>query len=759
MNLTENPFTYFNELDPKGEVWAKPEGISLHAHSIQVAQIANKIVENLYLHNRYKDYKDDFKKLVVLTAYIHDAGKSDKRWQEYVKNKNIERSPVPHPLFSLPVAKQFLEENFETKNPIATSFFIKLALISIATHHSRLTNERYEEYKDWSPRYSLLLPSDQRPYNLFNKAREDFLSSEVISPKDRRYLYVMLNGILSLADWIASIPSAEYQSLNKGTLDNNLNTYFLRKGISPYSYQEKARSISGNLLIQLPTGGGKTEASLFWLAGSESNKLFYTLPTVTTVDAMRRRFEDIFGKQYVSFSHHLLEISLIEEERLNKSELFVQKYLLRPVAVTTIDRILLNLMNYKRYTVSEVMLNNATLIIDEIHSYSPFTFSLIIEALRYLKEYHNTKICVMSATLPQLIKNFILDLYEKDKTIISPLLSKKETEEIYKNKKRTKVEPLYKGKTIEENVPSLIVRLLKEERKILIVVNTVSKAQEIFEILEKMKRKKQIQTQLILFHSRFTYGDRYKKLKELENLERLLNKNYKEKLILVATQIVEVSLDIDFDVLITEIAPIDAIVQRAGRVNRKGEKGRGSVYVFDVKDEENGYLPYKKEQIRCTRELLIDSKVESELDYLNMNEKFYDKLKPFFEQALSEHKLEEFLEQIYEKGGIDKAVATRDGFLTVPVIPICFKDKIEEIQKEFKEVNKKIQEARNEKERERFKNKQLELSAERAKYFVPITFYNVKDTLVQIEQTPFVHLDYDSIYGVKARKEYKACII
>ena len=182
------------------------------------------------------------------------------------------------------------------------------------------------------------------------------------------------------------------------------------------------------------------------------------------------------------------------------------------------------------------------------------------------------------------------------------------------------------------------------------------------------------------------------------------------------------------------------------------------MYIFDVKDEEKGWLPYGKQHIEYAR-MIIKNKVQSELDYLNMNEKFYDKLRTFFEQELSEKKLNEFLKQIYEKGSIDQALATRDGFMTIPVIPVCFQEKIEEIQKEIEEINEKIRKENEEQKIKELKNKRLKLSAEKAKYFVPVTFYNVKDTLMTIEKIPFVDLDYDSQYGIKTKKEYKVWII
>ncbi len=744
MNLRASQFTYFNQLDQKGKIHAKPpsEKKSLQKHSFEVAKTALRIVQNLYIHPEWKAYEEKIKKLIVFSAYIHDAGKADKRWQDYITGKSKD-SLISHPLFSLPIAKKYLDTYFKENNHLAKKFFVNLALLSIANHHSSITNDKYGELKGYNPEYLFKFRSKKTPYEIFDKAREQIITGNRmsnISPKEIRYLYVLINGVISLADWITSTNNLKYKVFDQNFLKKGLENYFKSEVKSrPYHYQEKAKDILEDIFVQLPTGTGKTETSLCWLTSRNTNKVFYTLPTVTTVEAMRKRFEKIFGAENISFSHHLLEITLMEEDRLTEVELFIQKHLLKQVAVTTIDRIILALMNYRRYTVSEVMLNNATLVIDEIHSYSPFTYSLIVEALKYLKEYHNVRLCIMSATMPEFIKKTILNIKEAKPKV---LLSNSEVEKFYSEKKRTTIAKFYKGKKIESSIRE-IIKATSGHRKILVVVNTVSKAQFIFDkISEKVKGIK-----ILLFHSRYTYGDRSEKQKEVENINQ---KN--EKVVLIATQIVEVSLDIDFDILFTEIAPIDAIVQRAGRINRKGKKSICNIYIFDVKDDEKGFLPYKKEQIKQARKILSSFKVNNEADYLKMNETFYKAIQGSYQDELQENKLNDFLGQIYEKGNIDKALSTRDGFLTIPVVPKCFRDRIEKIQSEIKEINLKLKQEKDKVKINSLRNRKLKLSAEIAKFFVPISFYNAKKSLLTGNaDIPFADIEYNYEKGVMKR--------
>lgn len=745
MNLKENQFTYFSKFE---DILAKPDK-TLQQHSIEVAKIAEKIIVNLYIHDKYKEYEKILKDLILLSAYIHDAGKGDKRWQKYIRENREDKPPIPHPLFSLPMAKEYLEENLKINKSNVKNLFVNLGLLAIATHHSPFANEKYEGYEDWTVEYVFNFNKKLKPYEIFKEVERYIIEK---MSKDLRYFYVLINGILSLSDWIASDSNVTYEIFDTKNLNNKLENYFKIKGYSMAFYQKKAMEISDDIIIQLPTGCYKTETALFWLTNKITNKVFYILPTVTTVEAMRKRFEEIFNVDEISFSHHLLQIALAKEDKLTTEELFIQKYLLRPLAVTTIDKILLSLMNFHRFTVSEIMLNNATLIIDEIHSYSPFTFSLIIEALKYLKEYHNVKLCIMSATFPSIMKNKVNELKENK---FSSLLKDEEIEEIYYKKKRTRIKNFYKNKYLDKNI-EIIFNLIPQYKKILIVVNTVTKAQNIY---EKIKERANADILVLLLHSRFIYKHRDEKQKILEYIEKLDRDNkLNTKVILISTQIIEVSLDIDFDVLFTEIAPVDAIIQRAGRINRKDKKDISEIHIFDIENNERGYLPYKKEQIEIARNILNNIEIKNEKDYLNINENYYNVIEDYYERELRENYLNrDFLNQIYEKNSIDKVFQTRDGFLTIPLIPICYKKEIESIDNKISKINVELRNKNS--NRNELENERLNLFAEKMSYFVPVTIYNAKGNIETFNNIEFINLEYNEDIGLKTRKDDPKLII
>ena len=181
--------------------------------------------------------------------------------------------------------------------------------------------------------------------------------------------------------------------------------------------------------------------------------------------------------------------------------------------------------------------------------YDAYTFGLLLKVIECITPY-NTQFAVMSASLPEVLKQ------ELEKVLPDYELIK---EQKFDGKQRHIVE--VRDCFIEQCV-SDIVEDYHLNRKVLVVCNTIAKAREIFDLLDE---KIPLENRM-LYHSQFILQDKKNKEDLLENL-----KSKDNRFVAVCTQIVEVSLDIDFDVLYTENAPIDAIIQRLGRVNRRGE--------------------------------------------------------------------------------------------------------------------------------------------------------------------------------------------
>ncbi len=636
---------------------------SIYDHSYKCYNLSTKILEKFFISKfvidceKIKIESNIIKDVCAFHVLLHDLGKSDSGFQDKIDRKI--RFSTPHALLSLKKAKEKLIER--TKNYDISEEQKKLlmwtSLLSIASHHTDYHRDIYKKYED-EPDYQILKES----VDYF----DDLTYPNSYIPPEIKFLYIFFNGILRMSDWISS-GNLEIKNLffeNQIELSERIKLYLKLKNFSLYDHQKYFKHDFNCGFMRLPTGDGKTETAL--LANFPVNKVIYTLPTVTTVEFMRHRFEECFGKENVSFSHHLLFLTLYDEGRLNEE--ILHQYFMRKVVVTTIDKVLLSLMNYRHYPMFQMSLNNSYLIIDEIHSYSPYTLSLILNSLEYLRKYHNTRILVMSATLPKIIENEL-----RKRIGAEELISKEVVEKRYIEKRRVNLRKDLMDKDIEKNVDS-ILEMFNKGKKVLVVLNTVNKAKKIYELLKNENNLKW-RDEIFLIHSRFNHDDKREKNIFLEKLKQ--NKD-KKGFVLVATQIVEVSLDIDFDVMFTEISPFDSVVQRCGRVNRKGKKEICDVFLFSPERE----LPYKKEQIKVTKDIISNFEPKTEMDFLNANDEYYNKLEDFYKKEFDKNPLDDF-KGIERSDFGEELTRTRDSFITIPVIPVGEDNKIYTKVKEY----------------------------------------------------------------------------
>jgi len=730
----------------------------LYDHLIEVGKNAEEFVNRMFIQpellKKIGIGEEQIKQFIILHAYLHDLGKLEKKFQIDKKNDPEKPSSSPHALYSLPLSKHIIDKIVRDSNlnENIIKIFEALALLSIATHHSDYHLDLYTKFRCTREKieYEGIGEIDESAYPVLEHSY-DFISN---LPKNNywRYLYTLFNGTLRYADWTASGGTNVSKTLLEGpcNLQDYIERYFKEKRFQLRDYQEyiKNRKFMCGYL-RLPTGDGKTETAL--LASIKNvNKVIYTLPTVTTVESMRHRFEDYFGKDNISFSHHLLFLTLYAEGTIEiDKKKAIYEYNLKPFVVTTIDRVLLALMNFRHYPLLEISLNNAYLIIDEIHSYSPFTLSLILHAIEYLHKFHNTRILVMSATLPDLIVNELCKRINAEE-----ILPGKYTEKRYKEKKRVKIdfrpnEYLIKkiGNEYCSECIDEIISYYQENKKILVVLNTVDRAKALYKQLKDALSEQDSSKDgyVYLLHSRFTYEDKRKKIEFIDQFEK--NEEMKDKpRVLVSTQVVEVSLDIDFDELYTEIAPFDALIQRCGRVNRKGKKGMVSVHIFQVEDE----LPYTQEQIANTTKILENSnEISSEYDFLTLNNNYYELSREVYIKEFNKKPLNDFLDKINVTDFGDKMLKTRDNkFITVPVIP-CGRndeiyDKIKKILTDWPGLSQ---------------NERIIATAEIIKHTIDVPLYSIQNITIPDNELferfsmNFIESDYDGEFGIIPRKK------
>ncbi len=414
-----------------------------------------------------------------------------------------------------------------------------------------------------------------------------------------------------------------------------------------------------NCILTAPTGYGKTEFSFLW---SKGEKFFYTLPLRSAVNQIYDRAKEIFGagdedneeeNKKIGLLHSDADVHLIGDgaEKDNLKVYDLSRQLSYPVIVSTGDQFFPYALRPPSYEKIFATFSHSRLVIDEVQAYDPQAAAIIVKFIQDVVRMGG-KFLLMTATLPDFIRDAIDDVLKKfieknQQTKPKEIDLYKGNEEMLNKTIKHKICTVFIDNTekdfkigLENLTP--IIDTAKKNKRVLVILNTVKQAQDVYENLKKQLKLKgsEFENRIWLLHSRFTYSDRRKL--EKETIEQEFNnpktdENEKGK-ILVATQVIEASLDIDADVLFTEIAPLDALVQRMGRVlrryrdNWKYEKEEPNVFVWIFNNGfESGYnRVYDKDLLGITKRILLLS--EEDLNLAD-NKTIVDKIKPEDEQS------------------------------------------------------------------------------------------------------------------------------
>ncbi len=346
------------------------------------------------------------------------------------------------------------------------------------------------------------------------------------------------------------------------------------------------------LLVEAPMGEGKTElAMLAHLRLQEANRhrgMYMALPTQATGNAMFPRWlsflqnwsaGEAFDIQLVhgaaSMNEQVLRLREIDhsaDQSVSASIWFSQRRrpLLSPYGVGTVDQALFATLNVKHHFVRIYGLANRLIVLDEVHAYDTYTLGLIEALLRWLKAV-GSSVVLMSATLPRARRDALLDAWDVSVDAIPELPyprivladRKGVRGESFASRSMAPIELSGIGEAVDA-VADCALAQLSGGGCGAVIVNTVDRAQQLY---RNLKARVPAETVLILFHARFPADER-------AEIERQVLSQFAphaerpHEALLIATQVAEQSLDIDFDFMVTDLAPIDLILQRAGRLHR-----------------------------------------------------------------------------------------------------------------------------------------------------------------------------------------------
>lgn len=388
----------------------------------------------------------------------------------------------------------------------------------------------------------------------------------------------------------------------------------LERGLEPH--QEQASTTDGHALLVAPTGSGKTEAALLWASrqrerNAGSPPLFYVLPYRASLNAMRARIPDYGVEDGAVVLQHASATAALygylldkpegytprEATKLARREKNLGSLMTSAVRVLTPYQLLRAFFGLPGH---EAVLTDATcgsFILDELHAYDIGRLALILAAVRHLARDLGARVLAMSATFPRVLAQA---LEETLGGAPARIVADRATQARFaRHTLRIADRDLESEATLAE-----VERRFRKGEAVLVVATTVARAQRLFDAACKRVGKEGVS----LLHGRFTGKDRNDKERALA--ERVGTRQRSAQpggtgtgVVLVATQVVEVSLDVDFDVLFSDPAPMEALLQRFGRVNRGRRGGLRDVIVHahHAKEAERVYAP---EVVACALDVL-----------------------------------------------------------------------------------------------------------------------------------------------------------
>jgi CRISPR-associated endonuclease/helicase Cas3 len=384
--------------------------------------------------------------------------------------------------------------------------------------------------------------------------------------------------------------------------------------------------------ITSPTGSGKTLAALNFaiklrhrLAQKHgaAPRIIYALPFTSIIDQNHNVFEKVLtllsdfaanSSRYLLKHHHLADISYVTEEvaaeslPLDKSLLLIESWE-SEIIVTTYVQLFHTIFNSKNRLLKKYHnLAGSIIILDEVQNLPVEYWPLVRHMLRWLAEAGKCTIIMMTATQP-----LIFSRDEATELVPNPKQSFQALDRIHFH--------IHHQRQELREFAAHFASQLQRDKSYAVILNTIKSSLEFFRFLENSEVASH---ELFYLSTNIIPDHRWQRIADMrQKLEQ------RSPIILVSTQVIEAGVDLDFDIIYRDLAPIDSLVQSAGRANRHGIHGKGQVHIVRLADTENREFArwiYGKAHLWVAAELLKESERLGECEFLELVRQNYERL-------------------------------------------------------------------------------------------------------------------------------------
>jgi CRISPR-associated endonuclease/helicase Cas3 len=639
--------------------------LTLEQHLKDTEKAALAIFRDRMLRNwcrffKVQDY-DEFLIHIRVAALFHDIGKANEEFDALIKGKNLKQA-LRHEWISalilhFPTVRTWLKPS---------GLDLEVVTAAVLCHHLQASPYQKGNVKPFGKSRTLIqeiqlylehpqievilakigelvnlkgtpelpkkwISTDQLWAKVYENVRDaaDDLNYEIEDNPERRALLLAVKSGLIAADSVASgifrVQSSDAinqwvtetlhrEPVTAEEIDNKIlkprYQQIEQKTGKPFElkkFQEKATELNSRLLLLSGCGTGKTIFAYKWQQGVlkhyEVGHVIFLYPTRGTAT---EGFKDYVSWCPESDASLLTGTATYELKAMseNPSEstrgkdfttderLYALGFWGKRFFSATVDQFLSFLTHGYTGLVLLPVLADSVVVIDEVHSFSRKMFNSLISFL----EHFDIPVLCMTATLSTSRKKALtLHLEQKHKGLglfVFPTEDRSELKELEEAENR----PRYIIYFCDQNTANTkAISAFQQGKRVLWVVNTVDRCRQKAIELENILGK---DAKILTYHSRFTLEHRKERHQETVNAFQ----SQKESVIAVTTQVCEMSLDLDADVLITELAPTSALVQRFGRSNRHGLIDYSDIWIYEPEDVK----PYNKEELKNAKDFIND---------------------------------------------------------------------------------------------------------------------------------------------------------